>query len=187
VAPPLLALASEFAAAAAASERPVSASGTSAADEKPAAVPIVEVMGCLGAAWTFATADGPQGAAWGNEGAAAAAAVLAAVTKPPEQAAALEAAAALVKRCTAVGAPLDPGAAGTEALLRAAAAAAVDGKSAALREAAVGLLGAALLAGWPVMDAAARQKWKATVDEIESSEKVPSVRSVAAQAAAKLV
>lgn len=196
VSPPLLSLASEFSSAAPASSAGgTTTNGTANADaEKSSVLPIAEVMGCLGAAWEAAKIrNSPEGSDWVEEGAAAAAAVLAATAKPIDQAAAIEAIGKLAKRCAAlatelpdVKSPLNPASPGCQKLLQAVARVGEDGRAAALREDSLKVLGVLLQQIWANLGADERSKWREALTEVAAREKVPSVKSAAAIAAASL-
>ena len=168
--------------------------GTSPDAEKTTGPPIAEIMACLGAVWETGKINStPGGNAWVEEGAAAIAGVLPAATKPVDQTATIEAAGKLAKRCAALakevpgnGSLLDPASGGCEKLLHAVARLGEDGKSAAVREEALKVLGLLLEQVWPKMAPEERTRWIEGLTEVTAREKVPSVKSAGAIALASL-
>ncbi len=191
VSPPLLALCSEFVAAASGGPSASAGGGTTesnGAEKASSGIPIAEVMACLGALWSTGENLGSSTTTpWVTEAAAVSAAVLGAAGKLGDQAAAVDAATQLFTHCaSATPSPLDPTSPGCQSLLRAVARAAEEAKGAALRENAVLLLASVLKQVWSRLSTQDRAVWMTSVNDMVGREAVPSVKSAAASLAAAL-
>ncbi|PSC71704.1 proteasome-associated ECM29-like protein [Micractinium conductrix] len=160
------------------------------------AVPAAQVAACLGAA--FATAAPETAHQHADAAAGALAGLLGAAGKPADQLAAVTAACRLAEHAArvaggagtgeaAAAAPmLTPQQPGMAALLQGALRLAEEGKAAQLREACYKLSDLLLPALWPALPGEERDTVLTRLGEAESREKLPAVKSLAAQLAAKL-